>query len=142
MTRPCITHSEGNFSAHLFHSSEVFHFDICSCVRCSHPNGAFFDVRVGQPPEASKKRKRPSDFSKRPFIYAGNYLLSHTLPNYFTRTAVPVEEFSLLIEDMPCRATTCPTARGAGCTRMEKLEVLVAPVGVICMTPLPLLCVV
>jgi hypothetical protein len=64
------------------------------------------------------------------------------LPNHFTRTAIPVALFSLLIKDMPCRAITCPTARGAGCTRMEKLEVVVTPVGFICMTPLPLLCVV
>jgi hypothetical protein len=112
------------------------------CLAKTLSNGAFFaTLGWGTPPRQVKKEKAVQ-ISLNDLYLVGNYLLSHTPPNYFTRTAVPVEEFSLLIEDMPCRATTCPTARGAGCTRMEKLEMLVVPVGVTCMTPLPLLCVV
>src|SRR5579872_5320285 len=102
---------------------------------------ALCDVRVGAPRRKSKKGKGRPDFSERPLLLPAT-TYSDALTNYLTLTAVPVALFSLLIKDMPCTAMTCPTASGVGCTRMIKLELVLAPVGVICMTPLPLLCVV
>jgi hypothetical protein len=119
-------------------------FSRATVLACSVPRGRTpYPRRFAVPTLRGKQKgKGRPDVAEQPCVYAGNYLLSQTLPNYFTRIAIPVASFGLLIKDMPCRAITCPTARGAGCTRMEKLELLVVPLGVISMTPLPLLCVV